>query len=327
MEIRVTATPVILFVGESPPPGAPPDFSPFDCVSGTRLATIMLGLRDRQTMLDLVPRANIYPRPTGVKGSDDAWDHAAARTLGTGLLCSPGHATATTLVALGRRTAEALGMPDPVRVPSYNWAPPIGATWGWSDGGGRGDGTTLIYAPHPSGASSTLNDATTRAEVRAMLLPEIILGIPALRPWHFRLDDPATLAAVAAAVAPLCPALGAAALVYADGMHRARVARQSSPLLSRLTSLRQPDSANPMAFEAVVSTANCAWDQPMRLTAAALLVDDGGRALARWWGMSSPLKKDGALVSAAKPHAALNKSPSIAAMRATLARYAMAGLA
>ena len=40
----------IVFVGESPPAGAPPDFSPFDCASGTRLASI-LGLRDRATLL------------------------------------------------------------------------------------------------------------------------------------------------------------------------------------------------------------------------------------------------------------------------------------
>ena len=38
----------LLFVGESPPAGSPPDFRPFDCASGTRLASV-LGLIDRAT--------------------------------------------------------------------------------------------------------------------------------------------------------------------------------------------------------------------------------------------------------------------------------------
>lgn len=300
----------VLFVGESPPPGAAPDFAPFDCASGTRLATLMLGLKDRATMLEQIPRANIYDRPTGVKGCDTAWEPAAARALGKRLLQHPHYRDATTVIALGRRTAEALGMPDPVRVPSYNWAPPLCTSWGWSDGGGQGDGVTIMYAPHPSGRSSVLTDPTVLAEVRAMLLPELILGVPSLRPWHFRLDDPSTLAALAAAVSPLCPALGAAALLHADGMHRARSAQVASPLLVRIS-----------AAAGVQLPTAAYFDEPLALTTAILLQHDGGRRLSGRWDLPATL------VKTAKDQAALNTAPSRSAMRATLLRYAAAGLA
>ena len=300
----------LLFVGESPPAGAPPNFKPFDCASGTRLATIMLGLRDRDTLLDHVPRANIYDVPSGAKGCTEAWEAERAAKRGQTLLYEhAGHGTQV-VVALGRRVALALGFPDVLRAPAFNWSPPVCATWRpyVTD---VGDRVTVMYAPHPSGASSTLNDPTTRADVRAMLMPELILGVPSLRPWHFRLDDPSTLASLSAALSPLCPALGAAALVHADALHKARLARQSSPLLDRFAKIVAQQQA-----------AEDPWDEPLRATASVLLHHNGAAVLADWFGVSGNVFK-----ATAKQHQALNDAQSRSTMRATLAQYAAAGVA
>lgn len=333
----------VLFVGESPPPGAPVNFKPFDCASGTRLATIMLGLRDRATLLEHVPRANIYDKPTGAKGCEAPWEPATARALGTRLLQAT---TATTVVALGRKPAEALGMPDVLRMPSYNWSPPLGQSWQVRRTTRRPGhpssvpeytlpediveetAVTVIYAPHPSGASSTLTDLSVKADVRATLMPELIIGCPSLRPWHFQLDDPGVLAALAAAVAPLCPALGAAALLHADGLHRARVARGNMPLLATVCAAM---NARPEGVTSTYNPYTASWDEPLRITAAELLAPDGGRSLTRRWNGGAKdtawSKADAFLVNAAKAHVHLNAAQPRAVMRATLAWYAAAGLA
>src|SRR5687767_6185322 len=73
----------ILFVGESPPAGAPPNFRPFDCASGSRLAKA-LGLVDRAALLDNVPFTNVFPTPTGVRGCPP-WSAPAATLRGHAL--------------------------------------------------------------------------------------------------------------------------------------------------------------------------------------------------------------------------------------------------
>lgn len=305
----MSATPSILLIGESPPPGAAPDFRPFDCASGTRLATIMLGLRGRNELLAHVPRTNIFDAPTGPPGCPK-WIAADARDAGA-IIIDKYTAPGVTVVALGRKAAEALGMPHAVPDRTLNWVPPLGTTW-------RLMGANCIYAPHPSGASSALNNAEVRADMRAMLLPEMVLGAPTLRPWHFRLEDPATLADLAAAVSPRCPALGAAALTWAAEQHTARIARDSTPILAAMSK----------AFGGTTFvTGPNAWDEPIANIARDLLQHDGGRVLGERWDAPGVTSKRGGgwLVARAAQHSDLNTYSRVHT-RATMQRYAMAGL-
>jgi len=305
----VALTPSILFVGESPPPGAAPYFRPFDCASGTRLATILLGLRGRDELLAHVPRANIFDVPTGPPGCP-GWSAVDARGNAIGLL-SKVAGSARTIVALGRKVAEALGMPHAVPDRALNWTPQVGTSW-------QRMGVRCVYVPHPSGASPVLNDGALRADMRAMLLPELVLGAPGLRPWHFRLDDPATLADLAAAISPRCPALGAAALTWAAEQNTARIARDSSPLLAALSN----------AFpKTIFTTGSGPWDEPLVNITRDLMQHDGGRVLGERWDPEVSAKRGGPgwLVARAAPLANLNTYPR-ACIRATLARYALGGI-
>jgi len=307
----VTAS--IVFVGESPPAGAPPDFSPFDCASGTRLASI-LGLRDRATLLARVPRDNLFATPTGIDGAP-AWNFersmdAADEVRGRAHVRS-------VFVLLGRRVADAFLIPRPVPASSViKWAPMVGSTW--KDPGPVGE-RTCIYIPHPSGANSTYT-AEVKRDVRQMLLPELILGAPSLRPWHFNLADPLVLHDLAVAMCPLCPALGAAAMVWADGRHKARAAREAAPLLAMVAAAADPCDAERLTFRP--------WDEPMRLTIAELLRHDGGRLLGALWDPARVAIKAGRpgwLTAMSVQYSAMNNCSRHVA-RATMARYAEAGI-
>lgn len=303
----------IVFVGESPPAGAPPDFSPFDCASGTRLASI-LGLRDRATLLARVPRDNLFATPTGIDGAP-AWNFersmdAADEVRGRAHVRS-------VFVLLGRRVADAFLIPRPVPASSViKWAPMVGSTW--KDPGPVGE-RTCIYIPHPSGANSTYT-AEVKREVRQMLLPELILCVPSLRPWHFNLADPLVLHDLAVAMCPLCPALGAAAMVWADGRHKARAAREAAPLLAMVAAAADPCDAERLTFRP--------WDEPMRLTIAELLRHDGGRLLGALWDPARVAIKAGRpgwLTAMSVQYSAMNNCSRHVA-RATMARYAEAGI-
>jgi len=307
----VTAS--IVFVGESPPAGAPPDFSPFDCASGTRLASI-LGLRDRATLLARVPRDNLFATPTGIDGAP-AWNFersmdAADEVRGRAHVRS-------VFVLLGRRVADAFLIPRPVPASSViKWAPMVGSTW--KDPGPVGE-RTCIYIPHPSGANSTYT-AEVKRDVRQMLLPELILGAPSLRPWHFNLADPLVLHDLAVAMCPLCPALGAAAMVWADGRHRARAAREAAPLLAMVAAAADPCDAERLTFRP--------WDEPLRLTITTLLRHDGGRLLGAAWDPARVAIKAGRpgwLTAMSVQYSTMNNCSRHVA-RATMARYAEAGI-
>ena len=309
----------IVFVGESPPAGAPPDFAPFDCASGTRLATI-LGLRDRATLLAHVPRDNLFATPTGIygapawnferslSGADDVRDRAPPRAV---------------FVLLGRRVADAFLIPRPVPESSViKWTPMVGSTWTLAPEETGMQPSRCIYIPHPSGANSTYT-AEVKRDVRQMLLPELILGAPSLRPWHFNLADPLVLHDLAVAMCPLCPALGAAAMVWADGQHRAQAARQATPLLTRI---------NEALSEAPITPASPwrapSWDEPMRLTVDTLLRHDGGRLLGAAWDPARVAIKAGRpgwLTAMSVQYSAMNNCSRHVA-RATMARYAEAGI-
>lgn len=205
-----------------------------------------------------------------------------------------------TVVSLTRAVADALGMPRAVPDRSMNWLPRAGETW-------QRYGIRFIFAP-----------TVACIDMRAMLLPELILGAPGLRPWHFQLDDPATLANLAAAVSPRCPALGAAALTWAAEQNTARIVRDSSPLLAAMS----------QAFAgARFATGPHEWDESLINITRDLLQHDGGRILGQRWDPDGSAKRGGPgwLVARAAPHADLNNYRR-ACIRATLARYELAGL-
>lgn len=301
----------IVFVGESPPAGAPPDFAPFDCASGTRLASI-LGLRDRATLLAHVPRDNLFATPTGIEGSP-AWDFE--RSLAGADEVRDRAPPRTVFVLLGRRVADAFLIPRPVPTSTViRWAPMVGSTWriGPVEAGMQPD--HCIYIPHPSGANSTYT-AEVKREVRQMLLPELIIGAPSIRPWHFNITDPLVLQDIAVALCPLCPAIGAAALVWADGQHKARAARQATPLFTRINDALSRPRVAP-------------WDEPMRLTVDTLLRHDGGRILGAAWDPARVAIKAGRpgwLTAMSVQYSNLNNCSRHVA-RATMARYAEEGI-
>lgn len=201
--------PAILFVGESPPAGAPPDFRPFDCASGSRLAKV-LGLMDREALLSNVPFTNVFQTPTGVRDCPP-WDPAIAKHYGEAIrLAHPSTvAGRTTFVALGDRAKSALGRSD-LRP----------CTWHREDCDVTAD--DLVAVPHPSGQSQALNTEEQRQEIRRAILPDLCAATnTTLRPWHFRLDESAVLADVGLALCPLDPALGAAAAVICGEVWRA----------------------------------------------------------------------------------------------------------
>lgn len=201
--------PTILFVGESPPSGAPPDFRPFDCASGSRLAKV-LGLVDREALLSNVPFANVFQTPTGVRDCPP-WDPAIARHHGQAIRLAHRSTVAgrTTFVALGDRAKAALGRSD-LRP----------CTWHREDCDVTAD--DLVAVPHPSGQSQALNTEEQRQEIRRAILPDLCAATnTTLRPWHFRLDESAVLADVGLALCPLDPALGGAAAVICGEVWRA----------------------------------------------------------------------------------------------------------
>ena len=299
----------LLFVGESPPAGSPPDFRPFDCASGTRLASV-LGLIDRATLLEHVPMRNLFASPVGVPGAP-RWDAGDASQRARHLAYLRGHSDdtkyRTAIVALGRRVADAFDLPTAcagARVP----VPAILTQWR------HNLGPLITYAPHPSGSSQALNDPATRAAVRRTLLPELVLGCPSLRPWHFRLDDPAILADLAVAIAPSCVAVGVAALLWSRAQHVSRAARLASPLLAKVDAAL----AGPVA--------PAAWDRRLADMAMVLGLNNGARALAEDWRDDTMHGNttDRWLLKAAEDHDAVASAANRDVVRATTMRYLLA---
>lgn len=298
----------LLFVGESPPAGSPPDFRPFDCASGTRLAAV-LGLIDRATLLEHVPMRNLFASPVGVP-SAPRWAEGVAMQTARALAWPDSWTcinTRKSIVALGRRVADAFDLPTAcsgARVP----VPAILTQWR------HNLGPLITYAPHPSGSSQALNDPATRAAVRRTLLPELVLGCPSLRPWHFRLDDPAILADLAVAVAPSCVAVGVAALLWSRAQHVARAARLASPLLAKVDA----------ALAGPVTPA--AWDRKLADMAMVLSLNNGARALADAWRDDTMHGNttDRWLLKAAEDHDAIASAANRDAIRATTMRYLLA---
>lgn len=205
------ARPSVVFVGESPPSGAPPNFIPFDCSSGDRLAKLALGLRFRADLLARVERVNIFDVPgMGAQGGPK-WDANAAAMSAAAIRTHRRSTCAgrTTIVALGRDVGEAFVVGGK-RMPWGTWM--------------RLDDVDVVFTPHPSGRASVLNTNDARVSARRYLLPELVAGCSSLRLWHFDLSDPGILADLGAAVSPFDPSLGVATLRIADEVWRASVA-------------------------------------------------------------------------------------------------------
>lgn len=190
-------TPTVVLIGESPPPGAAPDFKPFDCASGTNLAR-HLGLTGRSILLDHVPRNNIFATPGVGVGDGPKWDDAAAKVHGASLLLAHSRGV---IVALGAKPGAALGVGD---LPWYAW---------------RRDrcGAHVVTAPHPSGRASIITSTPTGPTTfRRALLPDLVVGCPGFRAWHF---TAAARADLGAALCPYAPAVGVIAANLAAEAH------------------------------------------------------------------------------------------------------------
>lgn len=306
------AAPTVLFVGESPPPGAAPDFRPFDCASGTRLAKHVLGLVDRAALLDHVPRVNVFLTPTGPAGCPP-WDAGRAATAVGHVAHDAVRNGYESLVLLGGKVAAAFGL-DHLPAISHGCVTDSFA------------GLSALYLPHPSGASTSLNDPVVLRDARRAALPELVLGCFTLRPWHFRLDDPAVLADLAAAVSPHDPAVGAAALLYAASEHKSRTAAASVPLLARMRAAATPAEQGGLAAEAVGLARTPPWDCPLLDVLRTLLRPDGARALAAAWHPKGEKRWLQAAAKDCKPPL-LDNTGARADRRAAVLRYALAGVA
>lgn len=209
------ARPSVVLVGESPPPGAPPDFKPFDCAAGSNLCKY-LGLASRAVLLEHVPRDNIFHTPGVGIGDGPAWDADAARQRGKTILLrerptafyvahegrnvtrEPAHRT---VVALGQNTSKALGVGD---LPWYAWRR------------NHETGVHVVTAPHPSGQSNVVTGGRAAAATfRRALLPDLLAGCHTLRPWHFAFALDEIKADLGAALCPYDPAVGVIAATVA----------------------------------------------------------------------------------------------------------------
>lgn len=209
--------------------------------------------------------------------------------------------TPRSVVAVGRRVADAFDLPTAdhrSRIP----APPVLTQWK------HPAGPLITYAP-------MMTDALHGGPTRRALLPELILGCPTLRPWHFRLDDPAVLLDLAVAVAPSCVAVGIAAMLWARSQHVARQARLASPLLAKVDAATGAEQRPP------------AWDNGLSLAMYILGQDSGARTLAAHWLANSTLHANAGdkwLLKLAEGHDDLAATADRNVARATTLRYLLA---
>lgn len=178
---------------------------------------------------------------------------------------------ADSVIVVGRDVAEAHGMQ---RFGLAHHVPLAGHQW-------RRGGTLFTFCPSPGALAALPDGPAARASLRRVLMAEMVLGCPTLRPWHFRLSDKQTLHDLGVAWCPGSPVAGMAFALFAAEAHRQRAAVAASPL----------SIAVHAAFPAVADHVRTpAWDTPMRDTArtfnAATHAESPGAAsiVARLWG-------------------------------------------
>ena len=152
---------------------------------------------------------------------------------------------AASFILVGRDIAEAHGMQ---RFGLANHVPLAGHQW-------RKGGRLCTFAPSPASLATLPDGPAARASLRRVLMAELILGCPTLRPWHFRLRDAQTLHDLGVAWCPASPVAGMAFALWSAEAHRQRTAIAASPL----------SVAVHAAFpEAASHTRTPTWDTPMR---------------------------------------------------------------
>lgn len=163
--------------------------------------------------------------------------------------------TASSVIVVGRDVAEAHGMQ---RFGLANHVPLAGHQW-------RRGGTLFTFCPSPAALATMPDGPTARPSLRRVIMAEMVLGCPTLRPWHFRLSDKQTLHDLGVAWCPASPVAGMAFALFAAEAHRQRTAIAASPLSVAV------HAAFPTTAEA---TCTPGWDNPMR-TIAMMATDSG----------------------------------------------------
>ncbi len=152
---------------------------------------------------------------------------------------------ADSVIVVGREVAEANGMQ---RFGLAHHVPLAGHQW-------RRGGALFTFCPSPGALAALPDGPAARASLRRVLMAEMVLGCPTLRPWHFRLNDKQTLHDLGVAWCPSSPIAGMAFALFAAEAHRQRAAVAASPL----------SIAVHAAFPAVATAARApGWDAPMR---------------------------------------------------------------
>lgn len=203
--------PTVVIVGESPPPKAPPGFVPFDCESGSRLATKAISLTSRAPLLAHTRRVNVFDEPGVGVTPGKTWAQDLAQESADNIIrkhpSTPN--SATTFIMMGNKVKAAFGWRD---LQPFTWATDRCLFYDRAP-------HHLVACPHPSGQNTSLNIASVQATTRRLLIPELVAGCPGLRPWHWNLDDRAVLADLGAALCPTNPVLGVAVAVAVRDLH------------------------------------------------------------------------------------------------------------
>ena len=164
---------------------------------------------------------------------------------------------ADSVIVVGREVAEAHGMQ---RFGLANHVPLAGHQW-------RRGGTLFTFCPSPGALAAMSDGPAARASLRRVLMAEMVLGCPTLRPWHFRLSDKQALHDLGVAWCPASPVAGMAFALFAAEAHRQRAAVAASPL----------SVAVHAAFPAVAAAGRTpGWDMSMRTIA--MMASDAGAA-------------------------------------------------
>ena len=172
--------------------------------------------------------------------------------------------TASSVIVVGRDVAESHGMQ---RFGLANHVPLAGHQW-------RRGGTLFTFCPSPAALATLPDGPAARPSLRRVLMAEMVLGCPTLRPWNFRLSDKQTLHDLGVAWCPASPVAGMAFALFAAEAHRQRTAIAASPL----------SVAVHAAFPEVAATTRPpAWDAPMRDTSKVFLATSPAAIVASLW--------------------------------------------
>jgi hypothetical protein len=202
----------------------------------------------------------------------------------------------TSVIVMGKPLADLLGL----RSMGYGLTPHPGTQWRIGNGG-------PLYTFAVS--VETKPGPPILSAMRRAIIPEMVLGCPTLRPWHFRTEDPAILHDLGVALCPLSPAVGMAFAKHAAEAHRMHNASTASAPSKAVASIAKTARRAMPAM---------ACDEPLRDIATTLMRHNGGRELGERWGVNV---KDFNAFTLTMP-----ASADHGAARATVFRYMMEGM-